>query len=123
MLIVTASVFGQYRDIPEVVTKVATSTANWLKLETSARAIGMGGAHVASGRGIAGIPYNPASVAFIESSEAYFSMVNYLAGIQHGVLSYGRKMGPSDYVGFQLAHAQNIFYSLLSSLFSAADLL
>ena len=44
--------FGQFRDIPEVVTKVATSTANWLKLETSARAIGMGGAHVASGRGI-----------------------------------------------------------------------
>ena len=34
--------FGQFRDIPEVVTKVATSTANWLKLETSARAIGMG---------------------------------------------------------------------------------
>ena len=32
------------------------------------------------GRGIAGIPYNPASVAFIEQSEAYFSMVNYLAG-------------------------------------------
>ena len=101
-LLFIASVFGQYRDIPEVVTKVATSTANWLKLETSARAIGMGGAHVASGRGIAGIPYNPASVAFIESSEAYFSMVNYLAGIQHGVLSYGRKMGPSDYVGFHL---------------------
>ena len=94
-----STAFGQYRDIPEVVTKVATSTANWLKLETSARAIGMGGAHVASGRGIAGIPYNPASVAFIESSEAYFSSVNYLAGIQHGVLSYGRKMGPSDFVG------------------------
>ena len=37
-----ATLYGQYRDIPEVVTKVATSTANWLKLETSARAIGMG---------------------------------------------------------------------------------
>ena len=94
--------FGQFRDIPEVVTKVATSTANWLKLETSARAIAMGGAHVASGRGISGIPYNPASAAFIESSEAYFSSVNYIAGIQHGVLSYGRKMGPSDYVGVHL---------------------
>ena len=92
LLFVTA-VFGQYRDIPEVVTKVATSTANWLRLETSARAIGMGGAHVASGRGIAGIPYNPASIAFIESSEAYFSMVNYLAGIQHGVLSLVGKWG------------------------------
>ena len=43
---------AQYRDIPEVVTKVATSAANWLKLETSARAIGMGGSFVASGRGV-----------------------------------------------------------------------
>ena len=88
IILFISTAFGQYRDIPEVVTKVATSTANWLKLETSARAIGMGGAHVASGRGIAGIPYNPASVAFIESSEAYFSSVNYLAGIQHGCLLY-----------------------------------
>ena len=103
VLILTVSFsFAQFRDIPEVVTKVATSTANWLKLETSARAIGMGGSHVASGRGISGIPYNPASAAFIESSEAYFSSVNYIAGIQHGVLSYGRKMGPSDYVGLHL---------------------
>ena len=101
-MLVFGLAFGQYRDIPEVVTKVATSAANWLKLETSARAIGMGGSHVASGRGVAGIPYNPASVAFVEKSEAYFSMVNYLAGIQHGVFSYARKMGPSDYVGFHL---------------------
>ena len=69
---------AQYRDIPEVVTKVATSAANWLKLETSARAIGMGGSFVASGRGVSGIPYNPSSIAFIESREAYFSSVNYL---------------------------------------------
>jgi hypothetical protein len=49
VLLFVTTVFGQYRAIPEVVTKVATSTANWLRLETSARAIGMGGAHVASG--------------------------------------------------------------------------
>ena len=41
--------FGQYRSIPDVVTKVATSAGSFLKLETSARAIGMGGSHVASG--------------------------------------------------------------------------
>ena len=41
-MLVFGLAFGQYRDIPEVVTKVATSAANWLKLETSARAIGMG---------------------------------------------------------------------------------
>ncbi len=51
-LLILSFSFAQFRDIPEVVTKVATSTANWLKLETSARAIGMGGSHVASGRGI-----------------------------------------------------------------------
>ena len=95
-LLFIGTAFGQYRDIPEVVTKVATSTANWLKLETSARAIGMGGAHVASGRGIAGIPYNPASAAFIEQSEAYFSMVNYLAGIQHGVCLLYTSPSPRD---------------------------
>ena len=59
LLLTVSFSFAQFRDIPEVVTKVATSTANWLKLETSARAIGMGGSHVASGRGISGIPYNP----------------------------------------------------------------
>ena len=52
---------GQYRDIPDVVTKVATSAGGFLKLETSARAIGMGGSFVASGRGVSGIPYNPVS--------------------------------------------------------------
>ena len=85
-------------DPPEAVTKVATSAANWLKIESGVRGISMGGSQVASGRGMTGVHYNPASVAFIESSEAYFSSVNYLAGIQHGVLSYGRKMGPSDFV-------------------------
>ena len=41
-----STVFGQYRDIPEVVTKVATSTANWLRLETSARAIAVSYTHL-----------------------------------------------------------------------------
>ena len=70
-MLVFGLAFGQYRDIPEVVTKVATSAANWLKLETSARAIGMGGSHVASGRGVAGIPYNPASVSFVKDQEGW----------------------------------------------------
>ena len=102
LVISVSMVFGQYRDIPEVVTKVATSAANWLKLETSARAIGMGGSFVASGRGVAGIPYNPSSIGFIEKSEAYFSAVNYLAGIQHGVFTFGTRITPSDFAGFHI---------------------
>ena len=38
----TSFTLAQYRDIPDVVTKVATAAGGFLKLETSARAIGMG---------------------------------------------------------------------------------
>ena len=41
-LVLSCFIQAQYRDIPDVVTKVATATANWLKIETGVRAIGMG---------------------------------------------------------------------------------
>ena len=44
--------YNQYRDIPDVVTKVATTAGNWLKLETGARGVGMAGAMVAAGTGV-----------------------------------------------------------------------
>ena len=49
----------------DAVTKVATSAANWLKIDTGVRGISMGGSQTASGRGISAIYYNPASIAFI----------------------------------------------------------
>ena len=102
LFILPLFLYGQYRSIPDVVTKVATAAGSFLKLETSARAIGMGGAHVASGRGVSGIPYNPSSVAYIERNEAYFSQVQYLADITHGVLTYGTRLSSSDFIGLHL---------------------
>tara|TARA_Y100001970_G_C14032096_1_gene749188 strand:- start:1 stop:1020 length:1020 start_codon:yes stop_codon:yes gene_type:complete len=101
-LVFPVLLLGQYRDIPDVVTKVATAAGGFLKLETSARAIGMGGSFVASGRGVSGIPYNPSSIGYIEKSEAYFSQVSYLAGISHGVLTYGTRLGASNFFGLHL---------------------
>ena len=72
LLLLPMLLIGQYRDIPDVVTKVATSAGGFLKLETSARAIGMGGSFVASGRGVSGIPYNPSSIAYIERVKPTF---------------------------------------------------
>ena len=40
--------FVYMQDNVDIVTKVATSAANWLKLETGTRAIGMGGAYTAA---------------------------------------------------------------------------
>ena len=117
LLLITSLLLGQYRDIPDVVTKVATAAGSFLKLETSARAIGMGGANVASGRGVSGIPYNPSSIGFIQKSEAYFSQVNYLAGIKHGVLTYGTRIGPSDFIGFHLFYLDSGPMKVTTELF------
>ena len=89
-------------DPPDAVTKVGTSAANWLKIESGTRGIGMGGAQVASGRGLSGAYYNPASIAFIENSEVYFSKSNYIAGITHNTLGYGKKVTATDYFGIHL---------------------
>ena len=87
---------------PEVVSKVGTAAANWLKLESGARAIGMGGAHVAAGNGISSIPYNPASLGFVRGSQLYYSKSNYVAGITHSVLSYGTQLTATDYFAIHM---------------------
>ena len=86
----------------EAVTKVATSAANWLKIDNGVRGIGMGGSQVASGRGLSGVYYNPSSIAFIESSEVFYSKSNYLAGITHNTLGYGTRLSPTDYFAVHL---------------------
>ena len=60
---------ANFRNIPDIVTKVGTCAGNWLKLETGTRAIGMGGAHVAAGNGVYAAPYNPASIGFVKGSD------------------------------------------------------
>ena len=92
--------FGISED--EAITKVATSAANWLKIDNGVRGISMGGAQVASGRGLSGVYYNPASIAFINSSEAFYSKSMYLAGITHNTLGYGTKLSPTDYFAVHL---------------------
>ena len=89
-------------DPPDAVTKVGTSAANWLKIESGVRGLAMGGAQTASGRGLSGAYYNPASIAFIEKSEVYYSKSNYLAGITHNTLGYGTKLTPTDYFALHL---------------------
>ena len=86
----------------DAVTKVATSAANWLKIDTGIRGISMGGSQTASGRGISAIHYNPASIAFIKGSETFWSKTNYLAGITYNTIGYGAKLGSIDYFGIHL---------------------
>ncbi len=102
LLFMSTFLMATVRNTPEIVTKVATCAGNWLKLETGTRAIGMGGAHVATGNGIYAVPYNPASIGFIEGSESFFSRTNYVAGITHNVLGYAKQLTPSDFAGVHI---------------------
>ena len=67
--------------------KVGTSIFRWAEVETGTRAVGMAGSQVASGNNISAIPYNPASLGFVEKSQIFVSKASYLAGISHNTIS------------------------------------
>ena len=81
---------------------VGTTAAEWLELQTGVRAIGMGGAQVAAGRGISSVLYNPANLGYTQNEEAYFNKTNYLAGISHNVLGYAKQLNDFDIVGLNI---------------------
>ena len=84
------------------VNNVATRIGNWLKLETGTRSIAMGGASTASARGIAGVPYNPSSISFVDNQETFFSKTNYVADISFNVLGYARNLDGEQHVGLHI---------------------
>ncbi|MBC8479236.1 MAG: hypothetical protein H8D46_02130, partial [FCB group bacterium] len=102
IIIAISFMTAQQNVIPDQVTKVATSAANWLKLDTDARAVGMGGAFVAAGEGIGAITYNPAAAAFITGSQLYYSKTNYLADITYNSIAYGTQLSATDFLGLHL---------------------
>lgn len=94
ILILTAAIFSNV--------KVGTAVYRWAEIETGARAIGMAGSQAASGNGVYAIPYNPASLGFINGTEIYISKASYLAGTSHNTIAFGSQLTPSDYVGVHL---------------------
>ena len=100
--IITGLCYAQEDASPDVVTKVATCAANWLKLDTGTRAIGMGGAYTAAANDISGVPYNPASIAFIKNQESFLSQTRYVADITYNVMGYGRNLSGEDFVGLHI---------------------
>ncbi|MBN2091328.1 PorV/PorQ family protein [candidate division KSB1 bacterium] len=63
------------------VTKVGTTAANFLKIGVGARAIGMGGAYVALASDASGMYWNPAGIALVQGSEAFFNHTTWIADI------------------------------------------
>ena len=81
---------------------VATKAGNWLGVETGARSIAMGGTGVASGTDLSAVPYNPASISFINSSQSYYSKTKYIDDTSYNVLGYATRISPSEHVGLHI---------------------
>ena len=96
-----------YTEIPDLVTKVATTAGNWLKLETGARAVGMGGAQVAAASGVSAVSYNPASIAFINKGQVYFSHTSLYADISHSTFAFGTRLTNTDFFGLSIFYVNS----------------
>ena len=75
----------------EEVTKVGTTAAKFLSIPVGARALGMGGAFVAVANDASAMYWNPAGIAQLFQSEAFFAHANWIADIQ---FNYGGVIVP-----------------------------
>ncbi len=90
---VRAQTFGDSEKANETITKVGTTSAQFLKLGVGARAIAMGGAYVAEANDLSAIYWNPAGLATLGGGAVQFNHTKYLADIDYSVAAFGTRIG------------------------------
>ncbi|RMF07589.1 MAG: hypothetical protein D6762_07260 [Candidatus Neomarinimicrobiota bacterium] len=80
--------------------RVGTSSFTFLKIGSSARAVGMGEAVVAMNQDAASIYYNPATLAQLGAMDMVSSRVNWPADIHYDYLSITRHLFSRHYLAF-----------------------
>ncbi len=80
LLTFSSFLFAQYS---KDVTNVGTTAAPFLEIGVGARAIGMGGAFVATANDVSAMYWNPAGIAQLNSIEAIFVHTNWLVDITY----------------------------------------
>jgi len=69
--------------LPQTMTKTGTTAAQFLKIGVSPRSIGMGGAFAAISNDASAMYWNPAGLSRMQSGEAMFNHVEWLADIKY----------------------------------------
>ncbi|HUF09570.1 MAG TPA: PorV/PorQ family protein [Rhodothermales bacterium] len=77
----------------QTITKVATSSAQFLKIGIGARAIGMGGSFVAATHDLSALYWNPAGLSAITGSAVQVAHTQYLADIDYSYAAFGTSFG------------------------------
>lgn len=104
LILFTALAFAQEVEIPEDISKVATSACQFLKLEIGAEAVALGGARVAGVDDLSALHWNPAGLSHLGQQSFYGTYTSLYAGIQHGFVAYGMQIGRSDYFGVSVTY-------------------
>ncbi len=83
--------------------KVGTNVAQFLRIEPSARAVGMGGAFIAVANDISSMMSNPAGLARSNSHEVMFSHVNWLVETNYDFIAVGLNLYEYGSVGLMVS--------------------
>ncbi len=80
-------------------TKTGTTAGQFLKIGIGARAIGMGGAFVATTDDISSVYWNPAGLASVLDREAAFNHIDWILDVSYDYASFGMGFGDFGSVG------------------------
>jgi hypothetical protein len=75
------------------ITKVGTTSAQFLKIGIGSRPIALGGAFVAEANDLSALYWNPAGLALMKGASASFSHTQYLADIDYNYAAFGIPLG------------------------------
>jgi hypothetical protein len=82
------------------ITKVGTTSGQFLKLGVGARAVALGGSFVAQANDLSALYWNPAGLSQIQGSAAQLSHTEYLADITYNHAGFATNLGVLGTLGF-----------------------
>ncbi|MDA1028397.1 MAG: PorV/PorQ family protein [Bacteroidetes bacterium] len=88
----------------KTITKVGTTSAQFLKLGVGARAIGLGGTFVAEANDLSALYWNPAGLSKISGGAVQFSHTQYLANISYNYAAFGVNVGQLGTIAASLVY-------------------
>ena len=84
------------------ITKVGTTSAQFLKIGVGAKAIAMGGTFVAQANDLSALYWNPAGLALMPGSAVQFAQTRYLADVDYSFAGFGTHLGNAGAVAASL---------------------
>lgn len=94
---------GYSQSSSSTISKIGTNVAQFLKIEPSARSVGMGGAFIAVANDVSSLLTNPAGLARANNHEAMFSHVNWLVETNYDFIAVGLNLYNYGAVGLMVS--------------------